>query len=257
MTTTTAQKNVPAFELFYVEERPADRHLAAIMGKTLAENAVDQVWRKVGVAFTTQGEHLSIVIGPKGDPAQRRYLAILSSHQQQAKDNVDTARLPVADLFEKDSEGTIDFKHKAGVLFLNSDESYTVIVGTKDDDNKIRYQMRRTQRSALAAPVKTDRTDAPDTKSVPEAAATEKKTVRRTKTVEAQAAASPTMRRGPLPPLHGQHNVFRFSQFACSHRHRVRSTVGSLGNGWIGDQDGLLDSRAFPPQGPLRGENQK
>jgi len=188
-TTTTAQKNVPAFELFYVEERPADRHLAAIMGKTLAENAVDRIWRKVGVAFPTQSEHLSIVIGPKGDPAQRRYLAILSSHQQQAKENVDAARLPVADLFEKDSEGNIDFKHKAGVLFLNSDDSYTVIVGAKDDDNKVRYQMRRTQRPASAAPTQTgDRADAPDTASVPETATTQKKSVRRKKTAETQAA---------------------------------------------------------------------
>ncbi len=29
------------------------------------------------------------------------------------------------------------------MLFLNSDDSYTVIVGAKDDDNKIRYQMHR------------------------------------------------------------------------------------------------------------------
>jgi hypothetical protein len=144
-TATTQQKNVPAFELFYVEERPADRHLAAIMGKTLPENAVDKIWRKVGVAFTTPSEHLSIIVGPRDDPAQRRYLAILSSHQQQAAENAEASRLPVADLFERESDGTIDFKRKAGVLFLNSDDSYTVVVGAKDDDNKVRYQMRRTQ----------------------------------------------------------------------------------------------------------------
>jgi len=196
MTTTTAQKttapkNIPAFELFYVEERPADRHLAAIMGKSLAENAITPVWHKVGVAFITQSEHLSIVIGPKGDPAQRRYLAILSSHQQQAKENVDAARLPVADLFERDSDGNIDFKHKDGVLFVNSDESYTVIVGARDDD-KVRYQMRRTQRSAAPASPKTNETraDAALTASVPAmVSTTPKKTVRRNPTAETQAAA--------------------------------------------------------------------
>ena len=57
MTTTTntsKSNNAPAFELFTIEQKPADRAAAAKQGKVLAENATQRIWTKVGVAFVTK-----------------------------------------------------------------------------------------------------------------------------------------------------------------------------------------------------------
>ena len=140
--TQTSSSNRPAFEIFYVEERKADQHLAAIMGKTVAANESERIWHKVGVAFVTPKGHLSLMIGPKGDPAQKRYLFIASSSMEKARQNPGATRLPVADLFEMDEGNSIDFQRKAGVAFLNQDESFSLILGDRGDPEQLRYQLR-------------------------------------------------------------------------------------------------------------------
>jgi aspartate-semialdehyde dehydrogenase len=147
MTTNTAtkpaQKNIPAFEVFYVEERKLDATMAKILGESLAENAVKTTWHKVGVAFVTKGQNLSILIGKQGDPAQRKYLAIQTSLLEEAKKSPDAQRLPVGNLWQQDAQGNVDFAYQDGVMFLNSDDSYTLVL--QDGDTKTRYQMRRVQ----------------------------------------------------------------------------------------------------------------
>ena len=127
-----------------MEERKADAHLAAIMGKTVAANESERIWHKVGVAFVTPKGHLSLMIGPKGDPAQKRYLFIASSSMEKARQNPEATRLPVADLFEMEEGNSIDFQRKAGVAFLNQDESFSLILGDRGDPEQLRYQLRGT-----------------------------------------------------------------------------------------------------------------
>ena len=142
--TQTSSNNRPAFEIFYVEERKADKHLAAIMGKTVAANESERIWHKVGVAFVTPKGHLSLMIGPKGDSAQKRYLCFASSSMEKARQNPEATRLPVADLFEMEEGTNIDFQRKAGVAFLNQDESFSLILGDRGDPEQLRYQLRGT-----------------------------------------------------------------------------------------------------------------
>jgi hypothetical protein len=131
-TKPTTAKNVPAFEVFFVEERPADRELARIKGKTLSENAVDVTWHKCGVAFISASENLAIFIGDKDDPAQRKCLAIPTSALEEAHQNPDAARSPVANVFLRDQDDNIDFENRDGVLFLNRDDSYSLVLGPPD-----------------------------------------------------------------------------------------------------------------------------
>ena len=50
-------------------------------------------------------------------------------------------RLPVGNLWQQDAQGNVDFEYQDGVMFLNSDDSYSLIF--EDGDTKTRYQMRR------------------------------------------------------------------------------------------------------------------
>jgi hypothetical protein len=144
MTTTSTkntQKNIPAFEVFYVEDRKVDRHLAMLLGQTPSENAVQTTWHKVGVAFTTQSGNLSIIVGKQGDPAQRRFIGIQTSLLEEARKSPEAQRLPVGNLWQKNAQGDVDFENQDGVMFLNSDDSYSLVFD--DGGNKTRYQMRR------------------------------------------------------------------------------------------------------------------
>lgn len=191
--TQTSSSNRPAFEIFYVEERKADQHLAAIMGKTVAANESERIWHKVGVAFVTPKGHLSLMIGPKGDPAQKRYLFIASSSMEKARQNPGATRLPVADLFEMEEGNSIDFQRKAGVAFLNQDESFSLILGDRGDPEQLRYQLRGTKPRRNPAWRRSEESAAPRAAEAPRAEASEpvaqKKTVvRRRKQTEAAAA---------------------------------------------------------------------
>ena len=154
MTTNTAtkpaQKNIPAFEVFYVEARKLDRQMARILGETPAENAVKTTWHKVGVAFMTKGQNLSILIGKQGDPAQRKYLGIQTSQLEEAKKSPEAQRLPVGNLWQQDAQGNVDFEYQDGVMFLNSDDSYSLVF--EDGDTKTRYQMRRVKSAQQRRP---------------------------------------------------------------------------------------------------------
>ena len=158
MTTTTSTAkptNLPAFELFAIEEKPADRAAAAKQGKVLAENATERTWTKVGVAFATKTGSLTVLIGPRGDPKQKRFLLCATT----ALDADDSdSRLPVGELFELTEGQSIDFKKdKAGVAWLNSDGSYNLVMGDRGDLDQPRYNLRRPQVSkedTLAARVK-------------------------------------------------------------------------------------------------------
>ena len=82
-----------------------------------------------------------MLIGERGDPAQKRYLMCATSALD--KDDEET-RLPVAELFEL-NDGPIDFKSKAGVAWINSDGSYNVVLGDRGDLHQPRFNMRRPQ----------------------------------------------------------------------------------------------------------------
>jgi hypothetical protein len=145
-TNTAAQKNSPAFELFTIEEKPADKAAAAKQGKVLAENATQRIWTKVGVAFATKGKSgaLMVYIGERNDPKQKRYLLCQTS----AFDNEELeTRLPVGKLFEVGDDG-IDFKAKAGIAWLNSDGSYNIVMGDSGDLHQPRFNMRRPRPAA-------------------------------------------------------------------------------------------------------------
>ncbi|MDP2343786.1 MAG: hypothetical protein Q8O67_22700 [Deltaproteobacteria bacterium] len=145
-TTTSTRSNPPAFELFSIEEKPADRAAAAKKGKSLPENATERVWTRVGVAFPTKSGSgaLAIIIGDRGDARQKRYLMCPTSALDEALENKgdSNSRIPVGELFEL-SDGPIDFKRKAGVAFLCSDGSYNIVLGDRGDLEQSRYNMRR------------------------------------------------------------------------------------------------------------------
>ena len=176
-----------------MEERKADQHLAAIMGKTVAANESERIWHKVGVAFVTPKGHLSLMIGPKGDPAQKRYLFIASSSMEKARQNPGATRLPVADLFEMEEGNSIDFQRKAGVAFLNQDESFSLILGDRGDPEQLRYQLRGTKPRRNPAWRRSEESAAPKAAEAPTAEASEpvaqKKTVVRRRN-QAEAAAA-------------------------------------------------------------------
>lgn len=153
-TTTTKKLNVPAYEVFLIEERAADPAMAAKKGRTLAENAVDRIWHKVGVAFETAKGNANILIGPKGDPAQKRFLLVFSSHAEtNGERDHEARRRPAADIFASDGNGDIDFQSgKVGVAFFNRDESLSLVIGDRGDLEQLRYQMRRITRRAAPAP---------------------------------------------------------------------------------------------------------
>jgi len=194
MTTTTTTTNRPSFELFYIEERPADRHLAAVMGKTVHENSVDRIWHKAGVAFNTPKGNANIYIGERGDPARKRYLLTFSSSLQKAKENREANRIPVGDVFEPDASGNFDFDAPAGVVFLNRDDSYTILIGDKGDLEQLRYQMRPAKAfmgpKPAATAAQSTEAKAPESTPEPTAAAAKpaRSTIRRSKP-QAQAAA--------------------------------------------------------------------
>lgn len=139
MTTTQANtaNNAPKFNVVFPEEVPASPLLAARLGKTLPENPAPVViWHRAGVVFETKSGNLAIFIGEKGDAAQRKFLALPSSINNAS----DASRLPVANVFERNADGDIDFREQAGVLFLNRDEkSYTFVLN--DGEEKVRYQL--------------------------------------------------------------------------------------------------------------------
>jgi hypothetical protein len=138
----TTAKNLPAYNVLLPEERPADPVLAARLGKTLAANSTDVIWHRAGVVFKTKSDNLAIFIGDKDDKAQRKFLAVFSSRHGQS---ADASRLPVADVFERNADDDIDFREKAGVLFLNRDEaSFTFVLDA--DDEKVRYQLMPSRR---------------------------------------------------------------------------------------------------------------
>jgi hypothetical protein len=145
-TNTTAQKkNVPDYELFRVEEKPADRAKAAAQGKTLAENAMERVWHKAGVGFTTKsGNAITVLVGERGDPKQKKYLLSWNSFLDDQSEN---ARIPVASLFQMLEGQPIDFTKKDGVAFLNRDESLNLILGERGDPEQLRFTLRKTTQS--------------------------------------------------------------------------------------------------------------
>ena len=138
--TATQPSNLPAFELFSIEEKPADRAAATAKAKVLAENAMERIWTKVGVAFNTKTGALTVLLGAKGDPKQKRFLLCATSALDD--NNEPTSRIPVGELFEL-NDGPIDFKHKAGVAFINSDGSYNLVIGDRGDLQQLRLNMRR------------------------------------------------------------------------------------------------------------------
>ncbi len=145
-TNTTAQKkNVPDYELFHVEEKPADRAKAAAQGKTLAENAVERVWHKAGVGFTTKsGNAITVLVGERGDPKQKKYLLSWNSFLD---NQTEGARIPVASMFQMLEGQPIDFTKKDGVAFLNRDESLNLIIGDRGDPEQLRFNLRKTTQS--------------------------------------------------------------------------------------------------------------
>lgn len=139
------KKSRPAFALYAVDEQPMSEAAKAKLrakGKHVAENAVERVWTKVGVAFPTKSGSgaLTILLGEKGDPKQKRYLLCPTS----ALDDKDPdARLPVGHLFELSEGSSIDFRKKDGVAFVNRDDSYSILIGDKGDLEQVRLNMRR------------------------------------------------------------------------------------------------------------------
>lgn len=141
-TTTTTTSNRPSHELFFVEERSVDGQLAAALGRKVAENAVEAIWHKAGVAFTTTRGNINVYVGKRGTPGAKRYFISFSKYQEAAENS----RRPVADVFEPDADGNIDFRaDKVGVLFVNRDDSYTMVIGDSGDLEKLRYQLRATR----------------------------------------------------------------------------------------------------------------
>jgi hypothetical protein len=146
-TTTTKTSNRPSHELFFIEERRVDSQLAAALGRKVAENAVEPIWHKAGVAFTSTRGNINVYVGQRGEPGAKRYF-ISFSKQQEASEN---SRRPVADIFEPDADGNIDFRSdKVGVVFVNSDDSYTLLIGDRGDLEQLRYQLRATRPAPAA-----------------------------------------------------------------------------------------------------------
>ena len=135
--------NRPTHELFFIEQRPACPLVAAATGRKLAENAIDTLWHKAGVAFTTTRGNANIYVGKRGEPAAKRYFLSFSTAHAAGGDA--DRRIPVGDLFAPDGDSNIDFRaDKVGVAFVNSDGSYTLVIGDRGDLEQVRYQLRPT-----------------------------------------------------------------------------------------------------------------
>jgi hypothetical protein len=193
--TTTATKNPPAFEISYVDERRIDQTLAAILGKTVKAGDMDSRWIKCGVGFDSPRGNVNFFIGERTDPARKSFLMLFSSWKEQANDNRDTDRLPVADIFLRNGTADIDFKNdKFGVAFLNQDGSYTLCIGANRDET-VRYQMRALPRPI--APKPAEKAAEPAVAAQPAAApeqvtatpTTKPKTSTRSRKAKPQAAA--------------------------------------------------------------------
>ena len=130
---TNAAKNLPSHEIFLVEG-----------------DGKDSTWTKVGVAFPTKsGNSHRVFVGKKGDPKQRIYLVCPNSqfdHADKSRPGDDAKRMPYANIFDTTGGGSIDFKKRDGVAFLNRDESLTLLIGEKGDKNQQKLQMRDARR---------------------------------------------------------------------------------------------------------------
>jgi hypothetical protein len=147
MTSTTANKtakNTPAVEVFFVEERHLDDTVLAIMGRP-KEKSLEKQWHKVGVGFKTKTDNLTILIGDKGSPTQKKALISFTDGLQKMQAHPE-GRLPVANVYLADGNGDLDFEKKDGVAFLNSDDSLSVIIGDKGDPAQLRYVIREIDR---------------------------------------------------------------------------------------------------------------
>ena len=141
---TTAKKNVPAAEVFFVEERHLDATVLGMMGRP-ASKSLEKQWHKVGVGFTTKTDNLTILIGDKGSPTQKKALVSFTDALEKMQARPE-GRLPVANIYLADGNGDYDFEQKDGVAFLNSDESLSVIIGDKGDPAQLRYVVRKIDR---------------------------------------------------------------------------------------------------------------
>jgi hypothetical protein len=140
-TTTTSAKNTPSHEIFLVEGE----------GK-------ETTWTKVGVAFPTKSGHSHrVFVGKKGDPKQKIYLVCPNSqfdHEDKSRPGEDAKRMPYANIFDTSGGGTIDFKKRDGVAFLNRDDSLTLLIGEKGDKDQQKLQMRDARRFKKTASTK-------------------------------------------------------------------------------------------------------
>ena len=139
MTTTNRsfKSNLPAFELFTVEHTK----------------------QKMGVAFanSTEPGALSILVGPKGDPAQKRYLLCTTEAFDTAEPG---SNVPVGELFET-TDGPTDFEDRAGVAFRCADGSYNLLLTDEspswDADDLLTFDVRQVRlnmvRWGAAAPL--------------------------------------------------------------------------------------------------------
>ena len=140
-TTNTAKKNVPACEVFFIEERRLDSTVMAAMGRPENKNTETQ-WHKCGVGFLTKSDNLTILIGEKCSPAQKRALISFTDALDKVRSNPDASRIPVANVYLADSDDKYDFDKNDGVAFLNNDESLNLIVGDRADPEQLRYVVR-------------------------------------------------------------------------------------------------------------------
>ena len=75
---------------------------------------------RVGVAFNTTNNNLTILIGPRGDPNQKKYFAKSCSHQ-------------LHEVYGYTDDGRVDFTHLVGIAMRNADRSMTLRLHTPDD----------------------------------------------------------------------------------------------------------------------------
>jgi hypothetical protein len=134
MTTTNATQttNQPTFTLF---------------------SSKNQQRSRVGVAFENQdGEPLTILIGNRGDPDQRRFALYATDAKKTAEPN---SPIPVGELFDI-TDGQPDYDAPDGFAYLCSDGSYNLVLKleteawTADDlftteVRQMRVNMRRLQ----------------------------------------------------------------------------------------------------------------